>query len=60
VPKPIGRPKGTPQSLETRRRISAARSGDPAFLAKKASKAIKDLIDVYGSLEAVIKELERV
>ena len=60
TPRPVGRPKGTPQSLEARRRISAARSGDPAFLAKKASRAIKDLLDIYGSVEAVIKELQRV
>jgi len=55
----VGRPKGTPQTIEARRRISAARTGAEDFIAKKTARAIKDLIDVFGTREAIIEELQR-
>lgn len=49
LPAPIGRPKGTPQSMETRRKISAARHGDENFVARRVSAAVDILLQVYGS-----------
>jgi hypothetical protein len=54
-PKPVGRPKGVKMSLEVRRRMANNR-GDVTL---RVARAIETLIKVYGSREAIIKELQR-
>jgi hypothetical protein len=59
VKRPVGRPKGTPQSLETRQKLSGMRFKDDAARARRVAKAIAVLMLAYGSVDAIIRELRR-
>lgn len=57
--RPVGRPKGMRLSLETRRRMSAARTRSDDYIARKTAGAIGMLLDIFGTREAIVKEIMR-
>lgn len=57
-PAPVGRPQGIPVSLETRRRLSAARVSSPEAQAKAVTRALNTLLRIYGDIPTIVRYLE--